>query len=294
MKKGLILLVVLVLVVIVCGLKRISSPTVAQHPAVVTSGYVPYILVREIGGGLVPCEMLLAPGSEPHSFEPSPGSMVAVHKARAFVYISDKLEPWVKDVLGAVESETRVVALADGLAQTPDPHVWMDFDNVVYMARTVLQMLTQIDSSHAQVYAENFSRFSQRIADLDRDFSQKLSSCESREMVHVGHLAFGALAARYGLTLTALAGTSHDGEHSARKLAGLVEHVRAAHVKTLFSEEAVSPRLAQTVAAETGTQILPLYTVEAVSKDDFVRAVTYEELMRRNLDNLQQGLACQP
>ncbi|MBR4592324.1 MAG: zinc ABC transporter substrate-binding protein, partial [Elusimicrobiaceae bacterium] len=50
--------------------------------------------------------MLLPPGAEPHAFEPTPGSMVLVHRADAFVYISDWLEPWVKDILGAAGKKT--------------------------------------------------------------------------------------------------------------------------------------------------------------------------------------------
>ena len=259
---------------------------------VVVSGYVPYTLVREISGGQVKPEMLLPPGAEPHSFEPAPGSMVAVHNARAFIYVSDALEPWVKDVLGAAGPQTRVTALAENLPPQADPHVWMDFDNMRQLARTVADVLTGMDPDNASFYEENLKQFEQKIAALDNDFSRQLFSCESREVVHVGHLAFGALAKRYHLSLTALTGTSHDGEHSPRKLAELIKHIRRSHVKALFTEDALSPRLAQTVAAETGTQILPLYTVEDISKDDFARGVTYEELMRRNLESLTRGLSC--
>ncbi len=294
MKKIIFFLVFIILVAVgICWLKRADRPASAQKPVIITSGYVPYILAREIGGGLLPVQMLLPPGAEPHSFEPSPGSLIAVHNARVFVYVSDKLEPWVKDVLGAAGKDTRVVALADGFPPSEDPHVWMNFSAAVDMARVLAQMLSEMDPQNAPVYEKNLKQFEQNVAVLDMDYARGLSSCESREVVHVGHLAFGALAKRYNLSLTALAGTSHDGEHSARKLTELVKHIRTARVKTLFTEEAVSPRLAQTVAAETGARILPLYTIEDVSKDDFNRTVTYEDFMRRNLISLQEGLTCQ-
>ena len=105
-------------------------------------------------------------------------------------------------------------------------------------------------------------------------------------------MAFSALAKRYGLSLTALAGASHDAEHSVRKVADLVKHIRAEKVPALFTEEEVSPRLAQAVAAETSAEIFPLYTIEHVTKTDFDQAVTYAQLMRRNLESLQKGLKC--
>lgn len=294
MKKFLGFVILLVLIgLAVLFMHTPSAPVKSTSPVtVVTSGYVPYILVRTIGGGHITPEMLLAPGAEPHSFEPSPGSLVAVHNAQAFFYISPNLEPWVKDVLGAVGQDTQVVALAGTVDSARDPHVWMDFDNVIQMAQAVQETLARLDPENTQLYSENLVRFKQEIAALDSEFKQSLSSCENREIIHIGHLAFGALAQRYNLALTALAGSSHDGEHSARKLTELVKHIRASQAKVVFTESAVSPRLAQTIAAETGARLLPLYTVEDVSKDDFTRGTTYQTFMRRNLTSLQEGLKC--
>lgn len=294
MKKA-ILWIVCVCVVVFLATRSFKSSApkgVETRPVIMASGYVPFILATEISGDKTNVEMLLPPNAEPHSFEPTPRDLIAVHQARVFVYVSDKLEPWVKDVLGAAGQETRVISLANSLPQTEDPHVWMDFDNVRRMARMMADTLAGLDPQHAGIYQENLARFEQKIIQLDKAFAEGLSVCESREVVHIGHLAFGALAKRYHLALTSLAGTAHEGENSAHKLADLVKHIARAHVKTVFTEEAVSARLAQTVANETDTQILPLYTIEHVSKDDFLSGVLYEELMERNLKNLQQGLVC--
>lgn len=267
----------------------------AQEISVVVSGYVPYTLARQIGrGGPLHIQMLLPPNAEPHAFEPTPGSIVAVHHAAVFGYVSDALEPWVKDVLGAAGGKTRVVELAQGIPAGKDPHVWMDFDFVRLMAQAWARAFCQVDPDHAELYQENLADFERTLVQLDNEFSQGLRSCQSREVVHVGHLAFSALAKRYNLSLSSLAGASHDAEHSARKLAELVQLVRQRQVPAVFTEEAVSGRLAQTLAVETGTSLLPLYTIEHVSKADFNNGVTYAQLMRRNLASLKQGLVCQP
>ena len=294
--KKIIFIIIIVSIVAVVGahfFKPSSSAPAAQRMQVVASGYVPYTLANQIAGGQAQVSMLLPPNAEPHAFEPTPGDMVTVHKAAVFVYVSDELEPWAKDVLGAAGKGTRVVQLAEGLPQSDDPHVWMDCANVLLMARKLAGALAQADPQHAPVYQENLDHFEEELSALNNDFPHALADCKSREVVHVGHLAFSALAKRYNLKLSALAGTSHDGEHAARKLADLVKYIRARNVQVVFTEEAVSPRLAQTVAVETGASLLPLYTIEHVSKDDFNKNVSYAELMRRNLENLKQGLSCQ-
>ncbi len=264
-----------------------------DNPVVVVSGYVPYTLLKQLAGDTVNLIMLLPPGAEPHSFEPTPGVLVSLKHADAFVYISDVLEPWAADLAQAVPGQAPVLKLADVVAATPDPHLWMKLENAPVLAGKLTQLLTQISPGHQILYEENLKKFTQEIDALRQDFQTALANCQTRQVVHIGHLAFKNLTEAYGLTLTALSGTSHDGEHAVKKLAALVDEIKTRHIPAVFTEGTLSPRLAQTVAQETGAQILPLYPIEHISKEDFNHAVTYGELMRRNLASLTRGLQCQ-
>lgn len=261
---------------------------------VVASGYVPYTVAKQIGGDYVNLSMLLPANAEPHSFEPTPGAIVAVHGADVFIYVSPRIEPWVTDILTNTKDGAIVVEAASSAKPSKDPHVWMDFDNMRPFAQAIAQALQEKDPSHKDIYAANLAAFNQQLDELDRQFSAALKNCKYRRIVHVGHLAFGNLASRYGLELTALAGTSHDGEHSVKRLAQVVDLVKNSGAPYVFTEEALSQNLAGVVAKETGAQLLPLYTVEHVSAQDAQNHVTYADLMRRNLASLQRGLECQP
>ncbi len=264
-----------------------------KKPQVVASGYVPYTLAKQIAGDLAQVSMLLPANAEPHSFEPTPGALIAVKNADLFVYVSDRIEPWAKDVLASAGEQTAVVQAAQYAAASDDPHVWMDFDNTQKIARAIAFALIQKDPSNRAAYGANLKAFEKELAELKEAYQKGLVSCRSRQVVHVGHLAFGNLTKNYNLSLSALAGSSHDGENSVRRVAELIEFIKKNQIQTIFTEETLSPRLSAAVAEETGAQVLPLYTVEHVSKDDFDRGVTYGELMRRNLESLQRGLECQ-
>lgn len=264
-----------------------------DNPVVVVSGYVPYTLLKQLAADTVNLIMLLPPGAEPHSFEPTPGVLVSLKHADAFVYLSDKLEPWAADLAQAVPAKTPVLQLASRVPATQDPHVWMNLQNAPQLAAQLTTLLTDINPGRQIFYEENLKKFTQEIETLAAQYEAALANCESREVVHIGHLAFKNLTDAYNLQLTALAGTSHAGEHAAKKLAGLVDEIKAKHLSAIFTEEMLSPRLAQTVAQETGAQILPLYPIEHISKKDFNNAVTYGGLMRRNLASLTRGLQCQ-
>lgn len=257
---------------------------------VTATGYVPYALARQIGGNKISLSMLVPPGTEPHHFEPTPGSIIAVDGSDLFVYASARIEPWTKDILKGLGS---VRALQAGPSEDgQDPHVWMTPYGALSMAENITDALCEADPANAAYYRENLKQFEKEMQGLHAAFKEGLARCQSREMVHVGHLAFGALANAYGLNLQALTGTSHQGEHSVKRLADLVHFIRQNDVKAVFTEEMLSPDLAAAVAGETGVKILPLYTVEEISKQDFDAGKTYGAFMHQNLKNLQEGLQC--
>lgn len=257
---------------------------------VTASGYVAYALAREIGGDKITLSMLVPPGTEPHHFEPTPGAIIAVERSDVFVYVSPRVEPWVEDILKGLPQAHAVQAGPSAAGQ--DPHVWMTPSGALDMAQRIEQAFAQADPSRAAYYRKNLQKFEKDMTALDKSFSKALANCQSRDVVHVGHLAFGALADKYGLNLQALTGTSHQGEHSVRKLAQLVRFIRKNKVRAVFTEELLSQDLAATVARETGVQVLPLYTVEEVSKQDFEAGKTYGDYMRQNMQNLSEGLQC--
>lgn len=295
-KKAFFIKLLIIAAVGVAGLiallARRQAPAQDTRLKVVTSGYVAFAVAREIGGEKINLSMLLPANAEPHSFEPTPGTIIAVHSAGVFIYVSPQLEPWVKDILSSVRPGVAVVEAANGAAPSKDPHIWMDFDNMRPFARAVSAALSEQDPANRAFFEERLALFLKELDELDAEYSRVLSACQTREMVHIGHLAFGNLAARYRLHLTALAGTSHDGEHSVRKLAGVIKQVRQSGVKYVFTEEEIAQNLAATVARETGAQVLPLYTVEHVSRQDVAAHTTYAQFMHRNLTNLARGLQC--
>lgn len=268
-----------------------SKPAISEKLQVVTSGYAAYAMAREIGGEQVELSMLVPPGTEPHHFEPTPGSIIAVQEADLFLYTSAQAEPWTVDILRGLPG-ANAVAIAN-VKPGQDPHVWITPSGAISMARAAEQAFSAADPAHQKEYRHNLQQFEKDMQRLQADFAHGLAACASREVVHIGHLAFGQLAQAYGLQLHALTGTSDQGEHSVQKLSQLVRLIRQSKVPAVFTEEMISPALANTVAQETKVRVLPLHTIEEISKTDFEQGLRYETLMRRNLQHLQEGLQCQ-
>jgi zinc transport system substrate-binding protein len=105
------------------------------------------------------------------------------------------------------------------------------------------------------------------------------------------HAAFGRLAARYGLRQEAIAGIDPEQDPDPRRLAQLTDLVRRDGVTTVFTEELVSPRVADTLAREAGVSTKVLSPIESPPRGKTGFAA-YAGAMRRNLAALRGALGC--
>jgi zinc transport system substrate-binding protein len=285
----------------------------AQRPArklqVVTTLFPLYDMARAIGGESAEVSLLLPPGAEAHSFEPRPGDILRLNSADIFIYTGPFMEPWAESLLKGLDTRRLLVVNAgsgipllrqgeeqdhgDGHEhQGGDPHIWLDFDNARTMVTTILAGFAAKDPAHDALYRRNASLYQARLEELDRTYRAGLASCGTRTIIHGGHFAFGYLAKRYGLRYVSAFPPSGDSEPNARQMAAMVELIRSTGTGAIYYEELVSPRLADTLARETGTRLLLLNAAHNVNRDDLARGVTFPALMERNLENLRQGLRC--
>ena len=138
----------------------------------------------------------------------------------------------------------------------------------------------------------NAAAYKKRLEELDSRFRNGLAVCRTREFIHGGHFAFAYLARRYNLTYLSAYGITADSEPSPRRMMELVRTVREHGLKAVFFEELLAPRVAETVAGETGAQLVRLHGIHNVSRQELDRGVTYLGLMEENLANLRKGLEC--
>ena len=88
---------------------------------------------------------------------------------------------------------------------------------------------------------------------------------EQRKVV-TSHDAFGYFGAAYGVEFVAPQGVSEDAEPSAADLKRLIDQIRREDIKVLFLENALSPRLIEQIARETGATIGGTLYADALSK----------------------------
>lgn len=262
----------------------------------VTAGFYPYEFVAQrVGGDDVEVTNLTAAGAEPHDLELSPQQVAALTGSDLVVYARG-FQPAVD---AAVEQQApdraldvlTTVELLPGQAPpggqpAGDPHVWLDPVRLATIAGAVSTALGELDPDRAAAYDRRARALAADLEQLDRDLRAGLADCQRRELV-TSHDAFGYLAAAYGLEQVSLAGLSPEDEASPKRLAEVAAFARREGVTTVFFEELVSPKVAQSLAREVGAQAQVLSPLEGPPEQG-----DYLSAMRTNLESLRTALGC--
>ncbi|HSA97646.1 MAG TPA: zinc ABC transporter substrate-binding protein, partial [Candidatus Nitrosotenuis sp.] len=98
---------------------------------------------------------------------------------------------------------------------------------------------------------------------------------------------------RYGLKTFPLSGMSPESEATAADLKDFVDFIKNNKIKTIYSEEMVDPKLANTLAEEAGAQVLIFSPIEGLTSQETLDGITYLDKMNENVQNLRIGLECQ-
>jgi zinc transport system substrate-binding protein len=286
-----------------------NNKTPAQTGLKITASYYPlYDFAKQVGGNKVQVTNMTPAGSEPHDFEPTAKSLAEAQQAKLFIYNGGTMEPWtdkfVQDYTGVSVRASTGIALKAGQDEeaadtahhqqgpTTDPHFWLDPVLAQQIVTNIKEGLSKADPANAATYERNAKAYNQKLAQLDADYRTGLKTCEQRTIV-IAHQSAAYVAARYNLQVEAIAGLSPETEPSAGRLAELSQIVTAKNIHYIFFESLVSPRLADTIASETGAHTLVLDPIEGLTDEAQKAGKNYLSVQRDNLGNLRRALACQ-
>lgn len=290
MKKRALFLFVFVCLISMSGCETKQEKT---GISVITSNFPLYDFVREIGGDRVNVQLLLKPGAESHSFEPSPQDMIAIEEADLFFYIGGESEYWVKSLTnhGAVALIDSVEGKEEADGHETDEHIWTSPKNAMTMAETICGELCRIDSENQLFYEENLRRYSEELVALDCRFSEIVKHGERQKVVFGDRFPFLYFAEEYGLSYAAaFPGCASQAEPSAAVMAELIDTVQKENIPVVFYLELSNRSVAEAIADATGAKTALFHSCHNVSKQEFDEGATYLSLMNQNAEHLEEAL----
>jgi zinc transport system substrate-binding protein len=235
-------------------------------------------LVEKIGGEHVKVDVLVQPGQDPHTFEPTPQQILALGKAKIFFKIDMPFETVLLEKISEGHRELAIVDATVGIkkrmtsdavcshsigndhdhpskGETPDPHVWLSPPLLKIMVKNIGAALCQADPAHRHDYEKNLAVLLDRLDSLDARVRRMLAPYRGRSFF-VFHPGFGYFADAYGLKEEAVETAGREPEP--QQLNSLIENARADGVKTVFVQPQSASRSAQVIAQAIGGKVVPL------------------------------------
>jgi len=277
-------------------------------------------VVDEIGGEEMVLTVLLAPGQNPHAYQPPPRDVALVSEADLFFVNGFQLEGFLDDLLAGSDRPESVVEVSQGIEplmvggpdpehgeddpehdeEGPDhqgedglgrdPHVWFDPNNVMVWTENIASSLGEADLDNAAVYLERAESYREELVELDGWIHSRVDQIppEDRKLV-TDHTSFGYFADQYGFQLigAVVPAPTTEAETSGQQLAGLIDTIREAGVEVIFVSADTDPALAERIAEDTGVEVVTLYFGSLTAG---APAGTYLEFMRYNVETIVEAL----
>ncbi|HBM3486095.1 TPA: zinc ABC transporter substrate-binding protein [Listeria innocua] len=313
MKKWSFLVVtVLAFVLVLAGCGASADKTSGDKLKVVTTFYPMYDFTKNVAGDNASIDMLIDAGTEPHDYEPSAKDIAKIEAADVFIYNSEDMETWVPSVLKSLDSKkltiidaSKGIKLLEGSEEEEhdhdhdhgeeghhhehDPHVWLSPVLAEKEVKNIQSGLSKADKANADTYKKNAEKYTDKLKTLDNKFKTAFEGAKQRDFV-TQHAAFQYLANEYDLHQVAIAGLSPDQEPSPARLAELQKYVKENNISTIYFEEVASPKVAETLANETGAKLEVLSPIEGITDKEQKKGMDYIAYMEQNLQALQKTI----
>lgn len=318
MKKTKSIIKILITLLIIVSLVGCSSERVKvdnDKIQIMTTLFPQYDFAKQIVKDKGEVSLLLPPGVEAHSYEPTPQDVVKIRKADVFIYTSEHMEPWAVKMVEDIGSENlKVINLSEGLSlididhddhdhdddhddhdhehvDGKDPHTWLDPVYAQQMVKNIMEGLIEVDGNEAQYYRENAEKYIKELKALDESFIEAFKKTKTDTIIYGGHFAFGYFTERYHLNhISPYIGFSPNAEPTPNRIIELIKTLEQSEIKVIYYEELVDPKVATIISEETGAKMLLLHGAHNISKEELQSNITYVEIMRDNLEKLKEGL----
>ena len=292
MKKIISIFLLFVVTFAFCSCGEVERST--GKISVVTTIFPYYDFARSVSKGTCDVDMLLKPGSDVHSFEPTPSDILKIRNADLFIYNGGESDEWVDSILESLGDTDKPVVMkmtdyvkpltemdADHHAEDEeDEHIWTSLDNAKTLVSKISDEVSKLDQKNKSVYTKNSLDYIEKINKVQSEIENTVNSAKSKKIVVGDRFPLLYFATEFSLDWEcAFPGCSTETEPSLDRLSKLTDTIEKDKIKTILKLEMSENKVADTLADETNTKVRTFYSAESVSKEDFAKNITYVDLM---------------
>ena len=289
-----------------------GSAQAEDQPVAVATFSILADLTQRVAGDHVRVLTLVGPNGDAHVFEPGPRESAELAGADLLIANGLGFEPWLQRLEDASGFKGTVIVASDGVVplagedehehegeaheeeheeeghhhEGVDPHAFQDLANAQLYVANIAKGLSAAAPDHAADFKANADALIAEIAALDRQLKTEFGAIpQEKRRVLTSHGAFHYFGRAYGIEFVSVQGLSTEAEPTADDLVRVVRQARDGHLSAIFLENMSDPRLAETVAQESGVRMGGALYADALS-DPGGPAPDYLSLIRHNAEQL--------
>ena len=288
-----------------CASQNEADNKDSQKLKIISTVFPPYDLARQIAGDNADISILLPPGSESHTYEPTAKEIIEIQNCDIFLYIGGENEQWAEKIISSNKSDSvKTVKLIDCVktleeaelheeehSHETDEHIWTSPKNEQLMLTAVYDAICEADPENKAVYTKNKDSYNEQLTELDKAYKEAVGNAKNKTIIMADKFPFRYLAEEYGLDFyAAFSSCSDESEPSAAAMTSLISTIKELKIPVVYYLEFSSTKVADTLCSETGASSLMLHSCHNVSKEDLDKGISYVDLMKQNLENLKTAL----
>lgn len=228
-------------------------------------------LVQSIAGSRIRVEVLVQPGQDPHTFEPTPKQMAQLSRGRLYFRIGVAFERSLIPRIRSSNPQLKIIDTQAGIELREieegnhegedhdehglDPHTWLSPLLAKRQAQIIRDALIEADPGGREEYEAGYRNLAAELGSLHEEIAAALAPFRGEE-IFVYHPAYGYFTDEYGLRQVAV--ETGGSEPSAQQLARLIERARERQVRIIFVQPQFSRTGAEAVAEAIGGVVVPL------------------------------------
>lgn len=296
------------------GAQRASEAEEQIHkgPVIVTTLFPAWDFARELCGGRCELVLLVPPGAETHSYEPTPQDLIRIQSCDLLICNGGESEAWLETLLSGAEGDFAVLAMLDCVEALEeeekegmqdlheeeagdeieyDEHVWTSPRNADKICRAICGELCAIDPAGAEEYRRNCERYCAELEKLDAAFREIVAEGKRDCLIFADRFPVRYFVEEYGLDyFAAFPGCADDAEPSACTVAFLIDRVREQEIPAVLYIEYSDQRMANVICEDTGCEKLLFHSCHTVSAADLEAGASYLGLMWANTKSVKEAL----
>ena len=328
MKRYVLLIIdIVILIIIMSTLIILFKPDEVikentERIEIVATLFPQYDFVKHIVEDKADVKLLIKPGVETHTFEPTQKDMININNSDLFLYTGSELEPWTAEISDSITSNLKFVDISKNINlidihefekkyentnivknytdeneehehHSRDAHIWLNPKNAIIMIDNILEEIITIDKENEDFYRNNAEEYKKQIVEIDKKIEDAISNAEIKELAFGGEFAYSYFIDRYNLSFVSVyTNCGHGEDPSIARVKSVIDYINNKNIPVVFYEELSEGTVAKMIAEETETKPLILYTIHNANLEG-ENPDTYVTLMKKNLENLKQALYIQ-